>query len=121
VTVEVNELKNITISLHGNEICEQLKTDGYFNSALEAYRAAICLAIAQELELDEDTKGTLNKWDTASVFRDPDSNIESILLLKGYSPEDVVVKGKLLAEAGLRYIESKRLLNVDILSVLIGQ
>lgn len=118
--MEAPEPKNITISQRGNEICEGLKEAGYFSSAVEAYRAAVCLAIARNLDIDEDAKGTLNKWDTASVFRNGDSNIESLMLLHGYASDEVVTKGKLLAEAGLRFIDEKRLANVDVLSVLIS-
>jgi hypothetical protein len=118
--MESSELKNVTISQRGNEICEALKEDGYFNSAVDAYRTAICIAIAKDLSVDESLKGTLNKWDTASVFRDPDSNIEALMILKGFSRDQVVAKGKLLAETGLRFIEEKRIANVDLLSILIG-
>lgn len=118
--METSEPKNITVSQRGSEICDELKDLGFFNDAIDAYRAALCLAIAKEIPIDESIKGVLNKWDTASVFRDPDSNIESLMLLQGYAPEVVVTTGKLLAEVGLRYIEEKRLANADVLSVLIG-
>ena len=119
--MESSELKNITISQRGSEICEELKELGFFNSAVEAYRSAICLAIAKKIPVDANIKGVLNKWDTASVFRDPDSNIEALMLLDGYAPEEIVEKGKLLVESGLRFIEEKRLANADLLSILIGQ
>lgn len=118
--METSEPKNITISQRGNEICEELKDAGYFNTAVEAYRAAICLAISRDLPLEQEVKGTLNKWDTASVFRNSESNIESLMLLRGYPKDEVVLKGKLLAEAGLRFIEERRLANADVLSILIG-
>ena len=118
--MDVSEVKNITISVRGNEICEELKLAGFFNTSVEAYRAAICIAISKELQIDESHKGTLNKWDTASVFRDSESNVEALLLLHGLKPEEIVSQGKLLAEVGLRYIAEKMAANTDVLTVLIG-
>ena len=34
--------------------------------------------------------------------------------------EEIVSQGKLLAEAGLKYLDEKRLANVDILSIIAG-
>jgi hypothetical protein len=117
---EASELKNITISERANEICELLKEDGYFHTAQQAYRAAIFLAISKELPIDASVKMTLNKWDTAAVFRSNEQNVESAMLLHGFKSDEIVSKGKLLAEAGLRFLGEKITANADILSILIG-
>lgn len=121
MTSEVTSPKNITISILGNEVCEDLRARGLFGTAIEAYRGAMCLALARKLPIDESVKFTMNKWDTAAVFRDPESNLEAILLLHEYAPDEVVTKGKYLAEAGLKFLNDKRLANVDLLGVLLGQ
>ena len=42
------------------------------------------------------------------------------MLLMGYSSDEIVSKGKMLAEAGLRYIEEKRLSQADLIEVLVN-
>ena len=63
---------------------------------------------------------TNNKWDTAAVFQSEGKNVELLMLLMGYAPEEIVSQGRLLAEAGLKYLDEKRLANVDILSIIAG-
>jgi hypothetical protein len=123
MTDEVHQPRNITISVHGNEICERLKETGYFEDLQDAYRTAIFVAIAQELpdNLDEDPtmRPVQNKWDTDAVFRMKGNSIEAALLALGVTPEEVIVRGKRLAEIGLRFLLSKLERNVDILDVII--
>ena len=114
----VSRPKNIEISDRANEVCDLLKKLGYFADAIEAYRTAICLAISLKLEVDPSIKMDNNKWDTAAVFQTEGKNVESLMLLMGYAPEEIVSKGRLLAEAGLKYLDEKRLANVDILSII---
>ena len=112
--------KNITISDRANEVCEVFRKQGFFSSDIEVYRAALVLAISLNLELDPSVRTTNNKWDTAAVFRSDDRNIESLMLLLGYPEDQIVTTGKLLAEAGLKYLDEKRLANIDVLSTLLG-
>ena len=116
----VSRPKNIVISDRANEVCDLLKKLGYFTDSIEAYRTAICLAIALNLEIDPSIKMDNNKWDTAAVFQSEGKNVEDLMLLMGYLPEEIVSKGRLLAEAGLKYLDEKRLANVDILSIIAG-
>jgi hypothetical protein len=119
--VEISQVKNITISKRAEEICQSLMSEGFVNSAIEAYKMAVVIALDKKLVVDRDVKFDHgNKWDTASVFFDRDSNLEPILLLHGIDQTNLVVEGKYLAEAGLRYLEEKRLSNEDVLSYLIG-
>jgi hypothetical protein len=60
-----------------------------------------------------------NKWDTDAVFRMKGNSIEAALLALGVTPEEVIVRGKRLAEIGLRFLLSKLERNVDILDVII--
>lgn len=113
--------KNIKISTLGNEICESLEAMGLFPSALEAYRAAISVALAMNLEPDIDVKFDMNKWDTASVFRDADRDMEALLLLMGIEKDKCITTGMQLAESGLRYLNDKRIANVDLVSILVGR
>ena len=121
MTSEVTSPRNITISVLGNEVCDDLRTLGLFRTAIDVYRTALCLALARKLPVDESVKFAVNKWDTAAVFRDPDSNLEALLMLHGYGKDEVVTKGKYLAEAGLKFLNDKRLANVDLLSVILDQ
>lgn len=118
--MESGSPKNITISDRGNEVCDVLRKEGYFADAIEAYRTAICLAISLNLEVDQSIKMNNNKWDTAAVFRSEGKNIESLMLLVGYKQEEIVKQGKLLAEAGLKYLDERRLANADLLSIILG-
>jgi hypothetical protein len=112
--------KNITISDRANEICDILRKGGFFEDAIEAYRTAICIAIQLNLEIDSTVRMNNNKWDTAAVFRSEKKHLESMMLLLGFKPDEIVVKGKLLAEAGLKYLDEKRLANADLLSIILG-
>jgi hypothetical protein len=118
--MEQGSPKNITISDRANEVCDALRKLGYFSDSIEVYRAALCLAISLNLEVDSTVRMNNNKWDTAAVFRTEGKNLETMMLLLGFTPEEVVPKGKLLAEAGLKYLDEKRLANVDLLEVLVG-
>ena len=113
--------KNITVSLRADEIMETLVQEGLFNNHQEAYRSAISVALAQNLPLDSDFKMTKNKWDTAAVFYSSDSNVESLLLLKGIDKNKIVEAGKILAENGLRFLEHKRQSNSDLMKFLIAK
>jgi hypothetical protein len=42
------------------------------------------------------------------------------MTLMGYGEDEIVVKGKMLAEAGLRYMEEKRLSQSDLVDVLLN-
>jgi hypothetical protein len=117
---ESNSLANITISDSANEICELLIADGLVSDAIEAYRLALCLAIGLDLPVDRSVRMTKNKWDTGAVFRARGKDIESLLRLFDRGGDDPVLEGKLLAEAGLRYLKSKRDENADLLGVLIN-
>lgn len=123
MTDEVQQPKNITISVHGNEICESLKGAGYFEDLQDAYRTAIFVALAEDLpdNLDEDPtmKPVQNKWDTDAVFRTKGNNVEAALLAVGVTPAETITRGKRLAEIGLRHLLSKMERNVDILDVII--
>ena len=118
---ETSSPKNIRISTQANEICEALAAQGLFSSALEAYRAAVSVALAMGLEPLTDIRLDINKWDTGSVFRDPDSSVEALLTLMGISGDSIVAQGMQLAEAGLRYLNEKRISNVDLVPILVGQ
>ena len=118
--METGSPKNITISDRGNEVCDVLRKEGYFSDAIEVYRSAICLALNLNLEVDPNIKMNNNKWDTASVFKSEGRNIESMMLLLGYKQDEIVKQGKLLAEAGLKYLDERRLANADILSIILG-
>ena len=114
-------LKNITVSPRAYEIMETIKTEGYFSNKQEAYRAAIAVALANKLPIDREVKMTENKWDTAAVFNSKESNVEALLLLTGIAEKSLVDEGKLLAEAGLRFLEMKRQSNSDVLSFLVAK
>jgi hypothetical protein len=118
--MESGSPKNITISDRANEICDILRKEGFFDDSIEAYRTAICIAIQLDLELDSTVRMNNNKWDTAAVFRTEGKNLESMMMLLGYSPDEIVIKGKLLAEAGLKYLDEKRIANADLLSIILG-
>lgn len=118
--MESGSPKNITISDRANEICDILRKEGFFEDAIEAYRTAICIAIELDLEVDSSIRMNNNKWDTAAVFRSEGKNLEAMMLLLGFKPDEIVVKGKLLAEAGLKYLDEKRLANADLLSIILG-
>ena len=109
--------KNITISKRADEICQTLKDEGLVDDAKSAYKLAISVALNRSLKVDKTIQFDFgNKWDTPAVFFDRDSNLEPLLLLHKIKPEDLVIEGKYLAEAGLRYIEEKRLANVDLIA-----
>jgi hypothetical protein len=115
--VESTAPKNITISKRADEICQTLKDEGLVDDAKSAYKLAIAVALNRSLKVDKTIQFDFgNKWDTPAVFFDRDSNLEPLLLLHKIKPEDLVIEGKYLAEAGLRYIEEKRLANVDLIA-----
>ena len=113
--------KNVRISVKGNEACEALVSMGLFSTALEAYRAAMGVALALDLPPVEDLKLELNKWDAGSVFRDPSCSMEPLLALMGVPESERVTRGMQLAESGLKYLNEKRLANVPLLPVLTGR
>jgi hypothetical protein len=115
-----NENVQITISERADEICETLVSLKYFDDKKDAYISAACLAMALDLDLDPTTKTPLNKWHAAAVFNSPGTNLSSIMMLMGYKQDEIVSKGKLLAEAGLRYIDEKRLAQSDLIDVLLN-
>ena len=119
--MEISQVKNITISKRAEEICQSLMSEGFVNSAIEAYKMGVAIALDKKLEVDREVKFDHgNKWDTAAVFYDRESNLEPLLLLHGVDKTNLVLEGKYLAEAGLRFLDEKRLRNEDILSYLIG-
>jgi hypothetical protein len=109
--------KNITISKRADEICQSLKEAGLVDDAKSAYKLAIAVALNHSLKVDRTVQFDFgNKWDTSAVFFDRDSNLEPFLLLHKISPDELVTEGKYLAEAGLRYIEEKRIGNMDLIA-----
>lgn len=114
--MEYTSPKNLTISKRADEICQTLKEIGLVDDAKSAYKLAIAVALNRALRVDRSIQFDFgNKWDTSAVFFDRDSNLEPLLLLHGIRPEELVVEGKYLAEAGLRHIEEKRLANMDLI------
>jgi len=115
-----NENVQITISDRGDEICETLKNLNYFDDKKDAYVAAICLAMALDLPLDPTITTPHNRWHAASVFHSSGKELASVMALMGYAEDEIVTKGKMLAEAGLRYIDEKRLSQADMVDVLLN-
>ena len=115
-----NENVQITISDRGDEICQTLKDLRFFDDKKDAYIAAICLALALDLPLDSSITTPHNRWHAASVFNSAGKDLSALMLLMGYSSDEIVSKGKMLAEAGLRYIEEKRLSQADLIEVLVN-
>jgi hypothetical protein len=115
-----NENVQITISDRGDEICETLKNLNYFDDKKDAYVAAICLAMALDLPLDSTITTPHNRWHAASVFHSSGKELASVMALMGYAEDEIVTKGKMLAEAGLRYIDEKRLSQADMVDVLLN-
>lgn len=114
----MSEVKNIRISVRADEISAQLVEMGYFSTQIDCYRAAIALAISKDLSPSTSAKLELNKWDTASVFRDPKSNTASLVELF-FSQDEAVEKGMGLAENGLEYIDQQRLAGHDVWRILL--
>lgn len=115
-----NELVQIAISDRGDEICDDLKQQNFFTEKKDAYIYAICLAIALDLPLDSKVTTPNNRWHAASVFHSSGRDLASVMTLMGYDEDEIVSKGKMLAEAGLRYIEEKRLSQADLVDVLLN-
>ena len=115
-----NAPAQITISTRGNEICETLKKLNYFDDKKDVYVAAICLAMALDLPLDPSITTPDNGWHAASVFHSTGRDLSAVMRLMGYEEEGIMVKGKMLAEAGLRYIEEKRISQADLIDVLLN-
>lgn len=116
---ENDELQNVRISIKADETLDKLVQKKYFDDAISAFRAAIFVAIALDLDPDTETPTPKNKWDTASVFRNPNANVEDLLLLMGVARGEVISRGRQLAESGLRYIDEKMTSNVDLWSIFI--
>jgi hypothetical protein len=115
--MESSAPKNITISKRADEICQSLRDVGLVDDAKSAYKIAVAVALHHGLKVDRNVQFDHgNKWDTSAVFFDRDSNLEPLLLLHNISPEELVTEGKYLAEAGLRFIEEKRLSNMDLIA-----
>lgn len=109
--------KNIRVSDRANEIMDNLKLEGFFADNAAAYRTAIFVAISHNLSLENTPSTPNNKWDTSSIFRNSDSNIESILALL-FPQEDVIPYGCKLAEAGLAWLDQQRLEGCNVLELL---
>jgi hypothetical protein len=118
--MKVNESVQVTISDRGDEICEELKRQNYFPEKQDAYVYAICLAIALELPIDKSITTPNNKWHAAAVFHAPGRDLASVMTLMGIPEDEIVSRGKMLAEVGLRYIEEKRLSQADLVDVLLN-
>ena len=118
--MSINETVQITISDRGYEICETLKNLNFFEDRKDAYIAAICLAMALDLPLDPTISTQLNQWHAASIFHQTGKDLASVMYLMGYQEDEIVSKGKLLAEAGLRYMEEKRLSQADLVDVILN-
>ena len=114
------ELAQVTISDRGDEICDLLKDQNFFSDKKSAYITAICLAIALDLPLDPKIPTPNNRWHAGAVFHSPGRELASVMTLMGYADDEIVTKGKMLAEAGLRYIETKRLSQSDLIDVLLN-
>ena len=115
-----NSPKNITISDQADATCDSLIEQGIFREALEAYRTAICLALAKGLKIEADRTGRRNKWDTAAVFNAEGKDLEALMQLFGYADADVVSQGKMLAEAGLADIQKGLNQSDDILEIILN-
>jgi len=118
--MSVNETVQITISDRGDEICETLRSLNFFDDKKDAYVYAICLAMALDLPLDPTISTPHNRWHAASVFHSSGKDLASVMTLMGYKEDEIVSKGKMLAEAGLRYIDEKRLSQSDLVDVLLN-
>lgn len=116
---EGDELQNIRISVEADETLDKILENKFFDDAISAFRAAMCIAISLDLPPDTLTPTPRNKWDTAAVFRSPAANVEDLLLLMGVPRGEVVTRGRQLAEAGLRYINEKMTANVDLWSIFV--
>lgn len=110
----------ITISDRADEICETMVSLRYFDDKKDVYISGVCLALALNLELDPTVITPNNRWHTSSVFYESGSDLSSLMILMGYKEDEIVTKGKLLAEAGLRYIDEKRLAQADLVEVLLN-
>lgn len=106
--------KNVRISQFGDEVSESLKKEGYVDTQLDAYRLAISVALALDLGPDPAPVLDHNKWDSAAVFMDGNSNMASLIDLFYPGTENPVLIGIGLAENGLKWLENKRLSGVDI-------
>ena len=110
--------KNIYISNEGDETCTRLMNKEYVGTALEAYRLAIAVALARELEPNTAIDRPKNKWDTSSVFSDEGTRIDLLMKVHGFDGDEVVVQGIALAEAGLEFLNEKMNRDVDIWKIL---
>jgi hypothetical protein len=115
-----NAPKNITISDQADSTCDSLIEQGIFSEALEAYRTAICLAIAKDLKVEGQLTGKKNKWDTAAVFSADGKDLEALMQMFGYADTEVVSQGKMLAEAGLLYMQKGLHHSDDILEIILN-
>ena len=76
--------------------------------------------MALDLPLDSTITTPDNGWHATSVFHSTGRDLSAVMRLMGYEEEGIMVKGKMLAEAGLRYIEEKRLSQADLVDVLLN-
>jgi hypothetical protein len=109
--------KNIRVSDRANEIMDNLESDGYFADGAAAYRTAIFVAIGNNLSIENSPKTPNNKWDTSSIFRNSESDIETILILL-FPNEDPIPYGTKLAEAGLAWLDEQRLAGANIWEII---
>jgi hypothetical protein len=116
--------KNLEISDLAYDVCAKLTdklTDlGYFINKKDVYRAAICIAINNNLEFDTNVIFSNNIADTNAVFFENNANISELMLLFGYKQDEIFYYGRMLAEAGLKFLNQKILNHSDILDILVN-
>jgi hypothetical protein len=109
--------KNIRVSDRANEIMDNLEMEGYFADGAAAYRTAIFIAISHQLVVENTPSTPNNKWDTSSIFRNSESDIECILTML-FPQEDPIPYGCKLAEAGLAWLDEKRIAGANIWEII---
>ena len=114
------ELAQVPISDRVDEVCEITRNQNFFSDKESAFITATCLAIALDLPPDPKIPTPNNRWHAGAVFHSPGRELASVMTLMGYADDEIVTKGKMLADAGLRYIETKRLSQSDLIDVLLN-
>ena len=119
--INVKEFKkNTEISDTANIVCEKLKSLNYFIDKKDVYRTAICVAISNNLPLDNEVIFSNNIADTNAVFFENDASVADLMVLFGYESDEIFYYGRLLAEAGLRFLDQKLKSHSDILDILVN-
>jgi hypothetical protein len=96
---------NVSISEEAFHITDELASLGYFEKPIEAYRVAVSVALANNLQVDRTTKINFSeRWQTASFFKN--GEMESLLKLFNISGNPQI-EGQYLAEAGLKFLKEK--------------